>query len=149
MHSFYESGMKKEVGVGMLAFAPVDPTSGDSKNRGAAKSLSGSVCCCASKGKKKEGLQVFCVEDQQMLLLPLIFYAISQKTISINLSGYWVCVQDINSEVSCTTKHGRLFFCQLITVQTRGSVVAINHQFISHKQGLQLLTLVLNHHQPL
>jgi hypothetical protein len=65
-----------------------------------------------------EGLHVFCVEDQQILLLPLIFYAISQKTISINLSGYWVCVQDIISEVSCTTKHGRLFFCQLVTVQT-------------------------------
>jgi hypothetical protein len=67
---------------------------------------------------KTEGLQVFCEEDQQMLLLPLIFYAISQKTISINLSGYWVCVQDIISEVSCTTKHGGLFFCQLVTVQT-------------------------------
>jgi hypothetical protein len=39
---------------------------------------------------KTEGLQVFCEEDQQMLLLPLIFYAISQKTISINLSGYWI-----------------------------------------------------------
>jgi len=85
------------------------------------------------KKKNTEGLQVFCVEDQQMLLLPLMFYAISQKTISINLSGYWVCFQDINSEFSCTTKHGRLFFCQLVTVQTRSSVVAINHQFISHK----------------
>jgi hypothetical protein len=71
-----------------------------------------------------------------MLLLPLIFYAISQKTISINLSGYWVCFQDINSQFSCTTKHGRLFFCQLVTVQTRSSVVAINHQFISHTWGL-------------
>jgi hypothetical protein len=29
-----------------------------------------------------EGLQDLCVEDQQMLLLPLIFYAISQKTIA-------------------------------------------------------------------
>jgi hypothetical protein len=67
-----------------------------------------------------------------MLLLPLIFYAISQKTISINLSGYWVCVQDIISEVSCTTKHGRLFFCQLVTVQTWCSVVATNHQSIRH-----------------
>jgi hypothetical protein len=41
--------MKKEVDVGMLTNAPVDATSGDSKNRGAANSLSGSVYCCASK----------------------------------------------------------------------------------------------------
>ncbi len=94
MHSFYESGMKKEVGVGMLAFAPVDPTSGDSKTEGLPRVCQVQSAVVLRKEKKKEGLQVFCVEDQQMLLLPLIFYAISQKTISINLSGYWVCVQD-------------------------------------------------------
>jgi len=36
-------------------FAPVDPASGDSKNRGAANSLSGSVCCCTLKEKKHRG----------------------------------------------------------------------------------------------
>jgi hypothetical protein len=41
---------------------------------------------------KLEGLQAFCVEDQPMLLLPLIFDAASQKTMSNNSSGLWVCV---------------------------------------------------------
>jgi hypothetical protein len=137
MHSFYESGMKKEVGVGMLAICPSwSRLWWLQKQRGCQQLVRFSLLLCFEKKKNTEGLQVFCVEDQQMLLLPLIFYAISQKTISINLSGYWVCFQDINSEFSCTTKHGRLFFCQLVTVQTRSSVVAINHQFISHKWGL-------------
>jgi hypothetical protein len=39
---------------------------------------------------KLEGLQAFCVEDQPMLLLPLIFDAASQKTMSNNSSGFWV-----------------------------------------------------------
>jgi hypothetical protein len=32
------------------------------------------------------------VEDQQVLLLHLIFYATSKKTFGIHSIGYWVCI---------------------------------------------------------
>lgn len=41
---------------------------------------------------KIEGLQVLCVEDQQILPLHLIFYATSKKTSGIHSIGYWVCI---------------------------------------------------------
>jgi hypothetical protein len=37
---------------------------------------------------KMEGLQALCVEDQQILLLHLIFYATSKKTFGIHSIGY-------------------------------------------------------------
>ncbi len=103
------------------------PTSGDSKNRGAVNSLSGSVCCCASKEKKTQRGCKSSVWKTNKCFFSLWFFMPYLKR---PLASTWVdigyCVQDINSEVSCTTKHGRLFFCQLVTVQTRSSVVAIN-----------------------
>jgi accessory gene regulator protein AgrB len=39
-----------------------------------------------------EGLQALCVEDQQILLLHLIFYTTSKKTFGIHSIGYWVCI---------------------------------------------------------